>query len=80
MKELQEEAENYADKYTQKHDRKIGFFDGATSKYAEKQKLEYAIKQLKQHAKHNVIPFLNRIDIISKIKEIEQKLIELNKK
>ena len=51
-----------------------GYIAGATSKYVEKQKLEFAIEQLKGHTVHNVIPYVNRIDVINKIKELQEKL------
>lgn len=51
-----------------------GFIAGATSKYVEKQKLEFAIEQLKPYLEWN-----NEISISIErdIKKLEQKLSEL---
>jgi len=55
-----------------------GFIAGATSKYVEKQKLEFAIEQLK--SVKNSLPeerFYSQKEINAKIEELEQKLSEL---
>lgn len=51
---------------------KQGFIAGATSKYVEKQKLEFAIEQLKQCMKKEHL-----LEVSKKIKELQQKLSEL---
>jgi hypothetical protein len=43
----------------------------------EKDKLRFAIEQLKQHIEHPTKPGYKRHDILIKIKELEQKLSEL---
>lgn len=51
------------------------FIEGATSKYVEKQKLEFAIEQLKEFKEH----YQDRIGtgrIWNRIQELEQKLSE----
>ena len=59
-----------------------GFIAGATSKYVEKQKLEFAIEQLKEiHSKMTFFEISNMENTLDnlyyKIKELEQKLSEL---
>ena len=46
-------------------------------KQFEKQKLEFAIEQLKQHIEHPTKPGYKRHDILNKIKELEQQLEQL---
>lgn len=77
-KELELEAEKF---YPIKTDDLIcspklvrhAYIVGATSKYVEKQKLEFAIKQLKECQKQSSLPEL----FYNKIKELEQKLSEI---
>ena len=54
-----------------------GFIAGATSKYVEKQKLEFAIKQLKETGSLNFKGEFTSRKLNQKIKELEQKLSEL---
>lgn len=83
------DAEFYKDGISDYHIQQLAkkdFIAGATSnaakeywkKQLEKEKLEFAINQLKQHTVHNVIPYVNRIDVINKIQKLQQKLNELN--
>ena len=53
------------------------FIAGATSKYVEKQRLEFAIEVLKLHIKHPCEPEQNRLDILTGIEYLEQKLLKL---
>ena len=58
--------------------RQEGFIAGVTSKYVEKQKLEFAIKELMWV--NILIPFAHQYAkdcIENKIKELEQKLSEI---
>lgn len=83
MKELEQEAENlypinstgsmFMANREQINNlyKQEGFIAGATSKYVEKQKLEFAIEQLK---KFRECTFGRGVDVI---KELEQKLLEL---
>ena len=54
-----------------------GFIAGATSKYVEKQKLEFAIEQLKEIGTLNFKSGFTSEKLNKKIKELEQKLSEL---
>ena len=83
-KELELEAEEYAKKFDCAEDSspQIDFIAGATSKYVEKQKLEFAIEQLKEiHSKMTFFEISNMENTLDnlyyKIKELEQKLSEL---
>ena len=53
------------------------FIAGATSKYVEKQKLEFAIEQLKETGTLNFKGGFTSEKLNKKIKELEQKLSEL---
>lgn len=89
-KELEIEAEKYAWKKKNPFSKellanelvlasKTDFIAGATSKYVEKQKLEFAIEQL-EYIKiqcYNTRQFHAIILLDGKIKELEQKLFEL---
>lgn len=77
-KELELEAEKYAEiqlkglsDKSSKFECINDFIEGATSKYVEKQKLEFAIEQLKRFREAT---FGKGVDVI---KELEQKLQEL---
>lgn len=78
-KELELEAKNYAKETAEEGNygddiqscSKDSFIEGATSKYVEKQKLEFAIEQLKRFRETT---FGKGVDVI---KELEQKLFEL---
>ena len=84
-KELELEAEQYEDLIDRSEDGlvKETFIAGATSKYVERQKLEFAIEQLKlideektTGTEHN--SFYDLIEMKEKtIKQLEQKLSEL---
>lgn len=77
-KELELEAEQYEDLIDRSEDGlvKETFIAGATSKYVERQKLEFAIEQLKSLGNvHDECVTSQRIR--NKIKELEQKLSEL---
>ena len=78
-KELELEANNYvSNKYlAQESEALEDFIAGATSKYVERQKLEFAIEQLKEHIEHPTKPGYKRHDVLAKSKELEQKLSEL---
>ena len=56
---------------------KTDFIAGVTSKYVERQKLEFAIEQLKEHIEHPTKPGYKRHDVLAKIKELEKKLSKL---
>lgn len=81
MKELELEAEkangyNLYAKGTKGQAFNEGYIKGATSKYVEKKKLEFAIEQLKEFKNH----YQERIGtgkIWNRIKELEQKISEL---
>lgn len=56
-KELKQEAEKHKQEYSfftkeTQNQKRLSFIAGATSKYVEKQKLEFAIEQLKQIESH----------------------------
>lgn len=84
-KELELEAEKYALRFEKNKPKgyngeslsirdigdMVSFIAGATSKYVEKQKLEFAIKQLKKCSHAPTI----RLGIV--LEELEQKLSEL---
>lgn len=53
------------------------FIAGATSKYVEKEKLKFAIDQLKVHIEHPTKPGYKRHDVLAKIKDLEQQLKKL---
>ena len=70
MKSLQQEAEEYAKITTnQMYRDELSFIAGATSKYVEQQKIEFAIKQLKQCMKKEHL-----LEVSRKIKELEKQL------
>lgn len=73
--ELELEAEKYAQEWG--WETRTDFIAGATSKYVEKQKLEFAIEQLKSHIEHPTKPGYRRHDILNKIAELEQKIKKL---
>jgi len=78
-KELELEAEEYANikcemNVLKKHTKNT-FIAGATSKYVEKQKLEFAIEHLKELTEK--IGGYSFKDVDNKLQELEQKLSEL---
>ena len=83
-KELNQEAENFAEDtvkqciksnaHCDEGSLATGFIGGATSKYVEKQKLEFAIEQIKEIDKKC---FGGSNTCKAKIKKLEQKLKEL---
>lgn len=79
-KKLETEAEHYAHNYFEMHETnhykalKQGYIAGATSKNVEKQKIEFAIEQLRILPNENCNMFFA---VVKKIEELEQKLLKL---
>jgi len=81
-KELEKEAEKYKLSTANKMAiEKFGFIAGATSKYVEKQKLEFAKSQLEKFRNklggYDFLSGLIRQELEIQIKELEQKLSEI---
>lgn len=79
LEQLKLEAEKYENTFGKgaAGTESVDFIAGATSKWVEQQKIEFAIEVLKLHIKHPCELEQNRVDILTGIEYLEKKLLEL---
>jgi hypothetical protein len=79
MKDLEKEAENYANSarmidLVYANGLYYGYVAGATSNWAQENKIKSQIEVLKSHIEHPTKPGYKRSDVVESIKELKKKL------